>query len=96
MRSHHRQREITIREVTLELLMLRSVWTGPSDLHELVYQTIEAGFDGIEGPIPEDPQRRTQLQRLLSVHNLAFIAEVPTGSEPKSGAAKFWYGNGNW
>ena len=73
----------------MELLMLRSVWTGPANLDELVHQTIAAGFDGIEGPIPEDPQQRTKLGRSLRDNNLVFIAEATTGSDPNS--PKDWW-----
>ena len=69
--------------------MLRSFWTGPADFNELIHQTIEGGFDGIEGPIPDDAQQRTQLHRLLQENNLVFIAEATTGSNPNS--PKDWW-----
>lgn len=69
--------------------MLRSFWTAPPNLDDLVHQTMEAGFDGIEGPIPSDPQQRTQLHHLLQENNLAFIAEAATGSAPNS--PKDWW-----
>ncbi|MEL7070918.1 MAG: TIM barrel protein [Cyanobacteria bacterium J06581_3] len=64
--------------------MLRSFWSGPTDLDELIHQTVEGGFDGIEGPIPDDAQQRTVLRCLLQKHNLVFIAEATTGSDPNS------------
>jgi len=66
----------------VKLLMLRSFWTGPGHLDALIRQTIESGFDGIEGPIPQDPLRRKQFSRLLRENDLAFIAEVATGGDP--------------
>ena len=68
----------------MKLFLLRSYWTGPSDLNALMQETIEGGFDGIEGPIPTDPQRREQFRQRLKAHNLVYIAEATTGTNPGS------------
>lgn len=73
----------------MELLVLRSFWTGPAPLDALVHQTLEGGFDGIEGPIPTNPAERQQFRRLLQDSSLAFIAEATTGSDPNS--PKDWW-----
>jgi sugar phosphate isomerase/epimerase len=73
----------------LELLILRSVWTGPANLDDLIAQTLEGGFDGIEGPIPQDAQQRMQFRHRLQENHLAFIAEATTGSDPNS--PKDWW-----
>jgi sugar phosphate isomerase/epimerase len=63
----------------MKLLMLRSVWSGSSDLDRLIQQTITDGFDGIEGPIPRDSHQRGKLRQLLAEHQLVYIAEATTG-----------------
>ncbi|NEQ53296.1 MAG: sugar phosphate isomerase/epimerase [Leptolyngbya sp. SIO3F4] len=68
----------------MNLLLLRSWWTGPTDLALLIQQTLNDGFEGIEGPIPKDKQERQRLYRLLQENNLVFIAEATTGSDPNS------------
>lgn len=68
----------------MELLLLRSVWSGPTDLDALIEQTVTAGFDGIEGPIPKNKTERQRLRQHLRDRNLAFIAEVATGTDPNS------------
>jgi sugar phosphate isomerase/epimerase len=73
----------------LELLVLRSWLTGPADLESLVQQTVDDGFDGIEGPIPQDIQQRQLLRRLLQDHGLVFIAEATTGIDPDN--TKDWW-----
>ncbi|MGD1951847.1 MAG: sugar phosphate isomerase/epimerase family protein [Leptolyngbyaceae cyanobacterium] len=73
----------------MKLLLLRSWWTGPTDLDLLVQQTLDDGFDGIEGPIPQDNQARQRLRHLLQENNLVFIAEATTGSDPNS--PKDWW-----
>lgn len=66
----------------MELLVLRSVWSGSSQVDQMIEQTVAAGFDGIEGPIPRDDLQRQALQRYLKDHHLSFIAEVATGTDP--------------
>ncbi|MEM1255090.1 MAG: TIM barrel protein [Cyanobacteria bacterium P01_H01_bin.21] len=73
----------------MKLLLLRSWWTGSTDLDRLVQQTLDDGFDGIEGPIPQDNQARQRLRHLLQEHGLVFIAEATTGSDPNS--LKDWW-----
>ncbi|MDV3349250.1 sugar phosphate isomerase/epimerase [Leptolyngbyaceae cyanobacterium CCMR0082] len=73
----------------MKLLILRSWWTGPTDLDLLVQQTLNDGFDGIEGPIPQDKQQQQQLRQLLQDNDLVFIAEATTGSD--SNDPKDWW-----
>ncbi|MBM0744472.1 sugar phosphate isomerase/epimerase [Phormidium sp. CLA17] len=63
----------------MKLLILRSVWTGSSDLDELIEQTIKDGFDGLEGPIPKETEQRREYRKKLDEHNLVYIAEATTG-----------------
>ena len=73
----------------MKLLVLRSWWTGPSDLDLLIQQTLDDGFDGIEGPIPDDKQQRQRLRHLLQANGLVFIVEATTGSDRNS--PKDWW-----
>jgi len=73
----------------VELLVLRSWWTGPSDVDALIQQTLDDGFDGIEGPIPQESQQRRHLRQRLQDSGLAFIAEATTGTDPNS--LKDWW-----
>lgn len=68
----------------MKLLLLRSVWSGSKNLDELIEQTVAAGFNGIEGPIPKNESERYRLSQRLSDHHLAFIAEAATGTDPDS------------
>lgn len=68
----------------MKLLLLRSVWSGSSNLDELMEQTAAAGFNGIEGPIPRDKSEQRKLRQCLSDRHLAFIAEATTGTDPSS------------
>ncbi len=72
----------------MELLLLRSVWSGPDDLDELVAQTQAGGFNGVEGPIPKEKSQRQAFQAGLREANLAFVAEATTGTDPD--AADWW------
>ncbi len=72
------------RENTVDLLMLRSQWTGPTALDELMSQTINDGFDGIEGPIPQSEFDQRRYKKRLDDHGLVFIAESTTGGDMSS------------
>lgn len=57
----------------MKLLLLRSVWSGSNKLDELIEQTIAAGFNGIEGPIPRDESEglsHTAVALMLIQHKL--------------------------
>jgi sugar phosphate isomerase/epimerase len=68
----------------MKLLLIRSVWSGSSHLDELIEQTVAAGFDGIEGPIPKDESQQRELRQHLTDRHLHFIAEATTGTDPTS------------
>ena len=73
----------------MKLLMLRSVWSGPSNLDELIQQTIKEGFDGLEGPIPKEIEQRREFRQKLDEHRLVYIAEATTGINSYS--AEDWW-----
>ncbi|MGB7416929.1 MAG: TIM barrel protein, partial [Thermosynechococcaceae cyanobacterium] len=68
----------------MDLLMLRSQWTGPTSLEDLIAQTIADGFDGIEGPIPQETVEQRRYKKLLDDHGLVFIVESTTGGDLSS------------
>lgn len=58
-------------------------------MESLIRQTLDGSFDGIEGPIPEAPDQRKLLCRLLQDNGLVFIAEATTGGDRSS--SKDWW-----
>lgn len=78
----------------MKLLLLRSVWSGSNDVDELIKQTVTAGFDGIEGPIPKEKSQQHQLRNHLTDRRLAFIAEATTGTDPDS-KSDWWVPRGD-
>lgn len=63
----------------MELKLFKPLWGHPGTLGEAVDQALAAGFNGIEGPVPEEAGERAAFKALLHSHNLKFIAEVTTG-----------------
>jgi sugar phosphate isomerase/epimerase len=76
----------------MKLLLLRSVWTGSTNLDELIEQTVAAGFNGIEGPIPIDEAHQRELRQRLQDNELVFIAEATTGCDSNSNS-DWWIPN---
>lgn len=60
------------------LQLFRTLWGWQGDYDVAAREAVEAGFDGLEGQVPEDPVRRAELQRALHDYGLAFIAEITT------------------
>lgn len=69
--------------------MLRSMWSAPAEWDALFAQTTAAGFDGIEGPLPETRAALIELKQRLADANLEFVAEATTGLDP-AGADDWW------
>ncbi len=57
----------------------KPLWGHRGTIGEAVDQAVEAGFDGIEGPVPGDPAEREAFGALLGDRGLDLIAEVTTG-----------------
>lgn len=74
----------------MKLLMLRSIWSGEPHLigHDRIEQTVKAGFDGLEGPIPRAAAQRRQLRKQLDESGLVYIAEATTGTDAE---AETWW-----
>lgn len=60
------------------LQMFRTLWGWQGDYATVAREAAEAGFDGLEGPAPADPQRRAELATALRDHGLTYIAEITT------------------
>lgn len=73
----------------MKLLMLRSFWSGSSNLDEWIQQTLRDEFDGLEGPIPKTPEQRRELRERLDEHRLVYIAEATTGVD--ADATEDWW-----
>ena len=75
----------------MKLLMLRSMWSAPPRLATMIAQTVDGGFDGVEGPIPRDAAERAALRTALLDHDLCFIAEATTGVRPPHPTGADWW-----
>lgn len=78
----------------MNLLVTRSVWSGPADLDSLLAQTVAGGFNGLEGPIPETAAQRRDWRRRLADLGLVFIAEATTGSD-RHAPGNWWIPKGD-
>jgi sugar phosphate isomerase/epimerase len=63
----------TPREMTMRLLLFRSLWTNGFDLDSALGDCRSGEFDGVEGPVREGFATR------LREANVPFIAEITTG-----------------
>lgn len=73
----------------MELKVLRSMWGAPRNYDAAIAETVGLGFDGIEGPLPEDPAARRSLRAMLDEHALVWTQEVTTGLRP--GNTQDWW-----
>ena len=63
----------------MKLKLFKPLWGHQGSLTEAVEQASEAGFDGLEGPVPEASEACERLQDELTGAGLEMIAEVYTG-----------------
>jgi len=63
----------------MKLLQFKTLWGFEGDFESACMQAKEAGFEGIEGPAPEDAQERAAWKASLEKHGLHYIAEAVTG-----------------
>ncbi len=63
----------------MKLLLFKTLWGHDGSLLEAIDQAAAAGFDGIEGPVPEDEETRAEVQDYLAANDQELIAEVCTG-----------------
>jgi len=62
----------------ISLQLYRTLWGAEGDYATIAGAAAAEGFDGLEGQVPEDPQRRAELSQVLADYGLAFIAEITT------------------
>ena len=63
----------------MKLKLFKPLWGHNGTLSEAVQLAVKAGFDGIEGPIPDDSGSRNDFISMCSDAGLEIIAEVTTG-----------------
>ncbi len=62
----------------MQLKLFKTLWGHSGSPADAVRLAQAAGFDGLEGPVPDDPQTLAAMQQALSAAGLAFIAEITT------------------
>lgn len=62
----------------MQLKLFMTLWGFDGDYVGAVEAAAAAGFDGIEGPAPEDADERRRFRRALATHGLDYIAEICT------------------
>lgn len=63
------------------LLLFRSLWTNGFSLEDALEDVAEGTFDGIEGPVPDQPLIRRVFTSRLRGAAVPFIAEIVTGGD---------------
>lgn len=62
----------------MDLLFFKTLWGLGTRYAEAARAAADAGFAGLEGPYPEDPERQRELRAALEAHDLLFIGEIST------------------
>lgn len=62
----------------MQLRIFKTLWGHEEDFETACRQAKQAGFDGIEGPIPTESNERRNWRRLLDDYQLDYIAEICT------------------
>lgn len=62
----------------MEFKLFRTLWGHAGNPADAVAESAQAGFDGIEGQAPDDPEQRMALAQALADHRLDYIAEITT------------------
>ena len=63
----------------MRLLLLRSLWTNGFNLDAALVDCQNGQYDGVEGPVPVEPNARREFRAKLRDAGVPFIAEVTTG-----------------
>jgi hypothetical protein len=66
----------------MRLQLFKTLWGHSGTIEEAVALCREAGFDGIEGPVPLDPAERRAFVATLAEAGMPLIAEVCTATTP--------------
>lgn len=62
----------------MTLSFFKTLWGHTGPFADAADRAVEAGFKGIEGPLPIEPARRAEFLEALSSRGLAWIAEIST------------------
>ncbi len=62
----------------MELQLFKTLWGHQGGYKLAAEQAVGAGFDGLEGPIPLQPDTQRRFAKLLEEHALGYIAEICT------------------
>jgi len=62
----------------MKLELFKTLWGHHGRYADAADLAVEAGFHGLEGPVPEDPSARSELLDALASRRLHFIAEIST------------------
>ncbi|WP_417698238.1 sugar phosphate isomerase/epimerase family protein [Psychromonas sp.] len=65
----------------MELALYRTLWGVTEPITDLADKLREAGFDGVEGRIPNDPDTREAFKQALTTTDLDYIAIIFTGGD---------------
>lgn len=69
----------TVREEhNLQLKLFRTLWGASGGYHRVAEEARSAGFDGLEGQVPDEKAGRRELASALATHGFFFIAEITT------------------
>lgn len=66
----------------MNVLLFKTLWGHDGPIEEAISAIDEAGFDGIEGPLPTDAVERDNFLRILSETGTPWIAEASTCTPP--------------
>ncbi|MDD3764457.1 MAG: TIM barrel protein [Nevskiales bacterium] len=62
----------------MQLKLFKTLWGHIGTVAEAARQARDAGFDGIEGPVPHGAAEQAALAQALADYGLAYIAEITT------------------
>lgn len=62
----------------MKLKIFKTLWGHTESLETAISQALSAGFDGLEGPAPDNEVDAERYRALLSELDLSFIAEITT------------------
>lgn len=62
----------------MKLKLFKTLWGHNDSLDSAIEQLLYAGFDGLEGPAPEDDKEARWLKTRLEDADIAYIAEITT------------------
>lgn len=62
----------------MELKLFKTLWGHSGSYGKAADLALEAGFQGLEGPIPRDPDQRAEFLEVLHGRGLSYIAEIST------------------